>query len=167
MKKMKRVLVGLMALLNCLSVVGCSSPVQSTTDGTKSQIKVSVWQGGYRKNWADNWAAKFEEAYAGVSLEEGEAAIQQEIEKIQHDGVTEREVNKVINRFEAEHLVSNLNYTDKAANLAYHELIGRAEDINTEVDKYKRLTSDDIKEVACRYLQENNCTTLYYRATTQ
>ena len=103
----------------------------------------------------------------GVSLEEGEAAIQQEIEKIQHDGVTEREVNKVINRFEAEHLVSNLNYTDKAANLAYHELIGRAEDINTEVDKYKRLTSDDIKEVACRYLQENNCTTLYYRATAQ
>ena len=100
----------------------------------------------------------------GVSMEDGEAAILEEIEKLQKHGVTEREMNKVVNRFEAEHLVSNLNYTDKAANLAYHELIGRAEDINTEVDKYKSLTSSDIQDVACRILQENNCSTLYYKA---
>ena len=101
----------------------------------------------------------------GVSIEEGEKAIQSEIEKIQREGVGEREVQKVINRFEAEHLVSNLNYADKAANLAYHELIGRAEDINTEVDKYKVLTSADIQLVAQEILNENNCTTLYYHAT--
>ena len=103
----------------------------------------------------------------GVSLEEGEAAIIAEIEKIQQSGVSERELNKVINRFEAEHLVSNLNYTDKAANLAYHELIGKAEDINTEVDKYKVLTSDDIKNVASLYLREENSTTLYYHSKAQ
>lgn len=101
----------------------------------------------------------------GVSIEDGEKAIQSEIEKIQREGVGEREVQKVINRFEAEHLVSNLNYADKAANLAYHELIGRAEDINTEVDKYKVLTSADIQLVAQEILNENNCTTLYYHAT--
>jgi secreted Zn-dependent insulinase-like peptidase len=50
----------------------------------------------------------------GVSMEDGEAAILEEIEKLQKHGVTEREMNKVVNRFEAEHLVSNLNYTDKA-----------------------------------------------------
>lgn len=100
----------------------------------------------------------------GVSMEVGETAIIEEIAKLQKHGVTEREMNKVVNRFEAEHLVSNLNYTDKAANLAYHELIGRAEDINTEVDKYKSLTTLDIQNVACQVLQENNCSTLYYRS---
>ena len=100
----------------------------------------------------------------GVSIEEGEAAILEEIEKLQKQGVSNREMNKVINRFEAEHLVSNLNYTDKAANLAYHELIGRAEDINTEVDKYKVLTPEDIQRAACDVLRENNCSTLYYLA---
>ena len=103
----------------------------------------------------------------GVSIEEGEAAINREIAKLQQDGVTEREINKVINRFEAEHLVSNLNYTDKAANLAYHELIGRAEDINTEVDKYKALTPQDIQNAAREILQEDNCSTLYYHAVSK
>jgi predicted Zn-dependent peptidase len=103
----------------------------------------------------------------GVSIKDGEAAILAEIEKLQKHGVSEREMNKVINRFEAEHLVSNLNYTDKAANLAYHELIGRAEDINTEVDKYKVLTPQDIRTVACEVLQETNCSTLYYLAKPQ
>ncbi len=103
----------------------------------------------------------------GVSIEEGEAAINREIAKLQQEGVTEREINKVINRFEAEHLVSNLNYTDKAANLAYHELIGRAEDINTEVDKYKALTPQDIQNAARKVLQEDNCSTLYYHAVSK
>ena len=103
----------------------------------------------------------------GVSIEEGEAAINREIAKLQQEGVTEREINKVINRFEAEHLVSNLNYTDKAANLAYHELIGRAEDINTEVDKYKALTPKDIQNAAREVLQEDNCSTLYYLAVSK
>ena len=103
----------------------------------------------------------------GVSIEEGEAAINREIAKLQQEGVTEREINKVINRFEAEHLVSNLNYTDKAANLAYHELIGRAEDINTEVDKYKALTPQDIQNAAREILQEDNCSTLYYHAVSK
>ena len=103
----------------------------------------------------------------GVSIEEGEAAINREIAKLQQEGVTEREINKVINRFEAEHLVSNLNYTDKAANLAYHELIGRAEDINTEVDKYKALTPQDIQNAAREVLQEDNCSTLYYHTVSK
>ncbi len=100
----------------------------------------------------------------GISIEEGEAAIIQEIEKIQQGTVTQYELEKVVNSFEADHLVSNLNYADKAANLAYHELLNRAEDINTEVDKYKCLTTHDITQAAQQVLQENNCSTLHYHA---
>ena len=101
----------------------------------------------------------------GVSIEEGNKAIEQEIARIQQDAITQREINKVVNSFEAEHLVSNLNYADKAANLAYHELIGSAEDINTEVDRYKLLTPYDIQKAAQDVLQPHNCTSLYYHST--
>lgn len=100
----------------------------------------------------------------GVTMQEANEAIEDVIGRIHREGITERELNKVINRFEAEHLVSNLNYTDKAANLAYHELIGRAEDINTEVDKYKTLTPDTIQHVSQQILRKENCSTLFYHA---
>lgn len=103
----------------------------------------------------------------GVSMEEGEAAIIREIEKLQQEDITQYELEKVINSFETDHLVSNLNYANKAANLAYHELLNRAEDINTEVDKYKRLTPHDITAAAQQVLIESNCSTLHYHATQQ
>lgn len=101
----------------------------------------------------------------GVSLEEANKAIEEEIMRIQQDSITERELNKVVNSFEAHHLLANINYTDVAANLAYHELIGSATDINTEVDKYRILTTGDIQRVTQEVLLPHNCTTLYYRSS--
>ena len=98
----------------------------------------------------------------GVSIESGEAAILEEIARLQQDGITDYELNKVVNRFESEHLITNLNYAETATNLAYHELIGRAEDINQEVDKYRALTPDTIRQVARNTLQEKNCSILHY-----
>ncbi len=100
----------------------------------------------------------------GVSIEKGEAAILDQIALLQRDGITEYELNKVINKFETEHLISNLNYADKAANLAYHELIGRAEDINEEINKYRILTTENLRQAASDTLQENNCSILHYHS---
>ena len=100
----------------------------------------------------------------GVTIEEGEKAIQEQIAILHNELAENHEIEKVINSFEAEHMVSNLNYTDVAANLAYHELLGNAEDINTEVDKYKILTPERLQQTARNILCENNCSTLYYRA---
>lgn len=103
----------------------------------------------------------------GISIEQGEAAIRDEITRLQQEGITDYELNKVVNRFESEHLISNLSYADKAANLAYHELIGHAEDINSEVSKYRALTTGNIQEVACNLLQENNSSILHYHSLQQ
>lgn len=103
----------------------------------------------------------------GFTIEQGEAAIIEEIVRLQRDGITDYELNKVVNRFESEHLISNLSYADKAANLAYHELIGRAEDINEEVDKYRQLTTSQVQQVACQILQKSNCSILHYHSKQQ
>ena len=71
----------------------------------------------------------------GISLEEAEAAVWQELEAMKTEDIAEEELEKVKNRYESEQIFSNINYLNVATNLAFFELIGRAEDINHEVEK--------------------------------
>ena len=74
------------------------------------------------------------------------------------------ELEKVKNRYESEQIFSNINYLNVATNLAFFELIGRAEDINHEVEKYRAVTANRIKEVAKRTFVRDNCSVLYYKS---
>ena len=61
-------------------------------------------------------------------------------------------------------IFSNINYLNVATNLAFFELIGQAEDINHEVEKYRSVTAERIKEVAKRTFVRENCSVLYYKS---
>ena len=100
----------------------------------------------------------------GISLEEAEAAVWQELEAMKTEDIAEEELEKVKNRYESEQIFSNINYLNVATNLAFFELIGRAEDINHEVEKYRAVTAHRIKEVAKRTFVRENCSVLYYKA---
>ena len=100
----------------------------------------------------------------GVSLEEAEAAVWQELEAMKTEDIAEEELEKVKNRYESEQIFSNINYLNLATNLAFFELIGRAEDLNHEVEKYRAVTAQRIKEVAQRTFIRENCSVLYYKA---
>ena len=100
----------------------------------------------------------------GISLEEAEAAVWQELEAMKTEDIAEEELEKVKNRYESEQIFSNINYLNVATNLAFFELIGRAEDINHEVEKYRAVTADRIKEVAKRTFVRENCSVLYYKS---
>ena len=100
----------------------------------------------------------------GMSLEEAESAVWQELEAMKTEDIAEEELEKVKNRYESEQIFSNINYLNVATNLAFFELIGRAEDINHEVEKYRAVTADRIKEVAKRTFVRKNCSVLYYKA---
>lgn len=100
----------------------------------------------------------------GVTLEEAEAAIWQELNSLIVESVDEAELEKVKNRYESEQIFNNLNYLNVATNLAYFELIGKAEDINDEVSKYRAVTAEQIKEAAQKTFVRENCSILYYKA---
>ena len=100
----------------------------------------------------------------GITLEEAEAAVWQELEAMKTEDIAEEELEKVKNRYESEQIFSNINYLNVATNLAFFELIGRAEDINHEVEKYRAVTADRIKEVAKRTFIRENCSVLYYKS---
>ena len=100
----------------------------------------------------------------GISLEEAEAAVWQELEAMKTDRIDETELEKVKNRYESEQIFSNINYLNVATNLAFFELIGQAEDINHEVEKYRAVTAEHIMEVSKQTFVKENCSVLYYKA---
>lgn len=100
----------------------------------------------------------------GISLEQAEEAIRQELELLKNEPIAEEELEKVKNKYESNFIFANINYLDLATNLAYFELIGKAEDINTEVDKYRAVSASQIMRVAKETFVRENSSTLYYIA---
>ena len=67
-------------------------------------------------------------------------------------------------RYESEQIFNNINYLNVATNLAYFELLGKAEDINDEVRKYRSVTASQLQKVAQKTFIPENCSILYYKA---
>lgn len=101
---------------------------------------------------------------SGITLEQAEEAIWQELDKLKTVPVAEDELEKVKNRYESEQIFNNINYLNVATNLAFFELLGRTEDINQEVGKYRSVTVEQIQETARRAFVPENCNVLYYKA---
>lgn len=102
--------------------------------------------------------------YKNVSFKTAESAINEEIERIKNNPIDGYELEKVKNKFESNFRFGEANPLDKAMNLAFYELLGDANDVNHEVDGYRNVTSDKVKEVASKIFKEDNCSTLYYKA---
>jgi zinc protease len=98
----------------------------------------------------------------GVSMEQAEAAIWAELEDLQNTPVAERELQKIKHRFESTIVFSEMNAMNKAQNLAFYEILDRAELLNEEVDAYYRVTAADMQRCASNIFQANNSATLVY-----
>ena len=85
---------------------------------------------------------------AGVSLEEAEAAVCEELKILQNEAIAAQELEKVKNKFESTQIFGNINYLNVATNLAWFELNGAAEDMEKEVERYRAVTAGQLQTVA-------------------
>ena len=85
---------------------------------------------------------------AGVSLEEAEAAVREELKILQNEAIAAQELEKVKNKFESTQIFGNINYLNVATNLAWFELNGGAEDMEKEVERYRAVTAGQLQTVA-------------------
>lgn len=85
---------------------------------------------------------------AGVSLEEAEAAVREELNILQNEAIAAQELEKVKNKFESTQIFGNINYLNVATNLAWFELNGEAEDMEREVERYRAVTAGQLQTVA-------------------
>lgn len=99
----------------------------------------------------------------GISPEDLEAAMNAEVERLKTEPVGEVELQKVRNKIETEFITSNNSVVGIAEELAnYHVYFGDANLINTEIDRYMKVTAEDIMRVARQYLVPENRVVLYF-----
>jgi zinc protease len=98
----------------------------------------------------------------GVKMEEAEKAVQEEVEKIKGELVNVTELEKVKNKTESMIAFEDMTVMNRANSLATYELLGDAEMMNTELERYREITVEDIKEVANQIFEETNSNTMRY-----
>ena len=100
----------------------------------------------------------------GVDIKKAEDAIEAELDKIRHGLVDERELQKVQNKTESVMAFEDMSVMNRAGSLAFYELLGDGEIMNTEFKKYQDVTVHDLKRIANAVLQPSNSNTLWYLA---
>lgn len=102
-------------------------------------------------------------ANVGVTAEDLEASIQKEIDKVKNELISNYEFQKVRNQIESDFVKRNSTMIGIAEDLAnYFVYYGDANLINTEIQRYMKVTREDIKKVANKYLRNENRVVLYY-----
>lgn len=87
----------------------------------------------------------------------------EEIVKIQSELISERDYQKLLNKFENGFVNSNASVEGIANSLArYHMLYGDTSLINNEIDIYRSISREEIQDVANKYLNPNQKLILEY-----
>ena len=97
-----------------------------------------------------------------VNIKDAEAAIYKELNDISTICIDEYELNKVKNKIESNLVFSEIGYLNKAINLCLYEALDSAELINTEIEKYRKITAEDILSTSKQVFNKNNCSTIFY-----
>lgn len=103
----------------------------------------------------------------GKSIEDANAAVEAEIEKLVNGGVTEDELQKAKNKIEAMITFEDMTILSRANNLAFYELLGDAKLINKEWDNYNTVTTAMLQQTAQEVFRKENSNTLFYKRKAQ
>jgi zinc protease len=105
----------------------------------------------------------FSMANMGVEPEKVESAMNAEIERVKTELITEQEFQKLRNQVENDFISRNGTVAGIAESLAnYHMYFGDANLINTEIDRYMKVTREDLMRVAKKYYVPENRVVLYF-----
>ena len=149
------------SMLSTLLSQGESSRLQKNVKDEKEE---AVFVGSFMIPSEDpGLALMFGIANMGVAPEQLEKSINAEVEKVRKELITEEELTKLKNQTASDFVSANGRVAGLAENLAnYHVYFGDANLVNTEIDRYMKVTREDIQRVANKYFTPENRVVLYY-----
>lgn len=98
----------------------------------------------------------------GVKPEDAEKAVEEELSRLKAELVRVAELQKVKNKTESALAFEDMSIMNRANSLAFYELLGNANLINEELEKYQLITAEEIQQYSMQMFNENNSSTLYY-----
>jgi predicted Zn-dependent peptidase len=98
----------------------------------------------------------------GVDMQKAEDAIELELDKVRKELIDNRELQKVKNKTESVMAFEDMSVMNRAGSLAFYELLGDGELMNSEFQKYQQVKSEDLHRIANEVLTTNNSNTLWY-----
>jgi zinc protease len=104
-------------------------------------------------------------ARPGKSLDEIEKEINIEVERLKKDGVTADEVSRAVSAREAQAIFGLQTVLGKGTRLAdYSGYLNKTNNFQADLDRYRKVTADDVKRVANQYLVANHLVMSYVPA---
>lgn len=101
----------------------------------------------------------------GTNHDVAKAAVLEVLHRLASDGCTAEELQKVQNKFAANHMLSEVNVLSRALNLAWYELLGSADMMALVLDEYMGVTADQVRRVAQRTFADGFYSELRYAPT--
>jgi zinc protease len=98
----------------------------------------------------------------GVDMKVAEHAVNEEIEKMKQDLISELELQKIKNKTESVIAFEDMAVMSRANSLAFYELLGDASLMNVELEKYQAITAEDIRNYCLQIFDINNSNTIHY-----
>jgi zinc protease len=148
-------------MLSTLLSQGESSRLQKTiVDDQQKAVQV----GAFPLSLEDPSACIFFSiANLGVDLKDLEASIDAVVADVQTNLISQDEFQKLQNQVENDFISANNSVAGIAENLANYEMYyGDAKLINTELDRYRKVTREDIRNAAKKYIQRDKRVVLYW-----
>ncbi len=98
----------------------------------------------------------------GIKMETAEKAVEDELDKIKNELISENELQKVKNKTESLMAFEDMSVMSRANSLAYYELLGDASWMNLELEKYAAVTTEDILRESNIIFRKENSNTIHY-----
>jgi predicted Zn-dependent peptidase len=148
-------------MLNTLLSNGSSSRLNKSVVEDK---ELAVFSGAFTFNLEDpGLTLAYTVANMGVDINELEKAVNDEFEKLKTEPITDQEFQKLRNQIESDFISRNSSMAGIAESLAnYHTYYGDTNLINTEIDRYMKVTKEDLMAAAKKYYTADNRVTLFF-----
>jgi predicted Zn-dependent peptidase len=98
----------------------------------------------------------------GITMQQAQDAVHKVVENFCTNTLEENELQKTKNRMEAMICFEDMSILNRANNLTFYELLGDANGINTEWDKYNAVTTTQVIEVANTIFTPEQLNVLWY-----